>query len=174
MTSLTSPRSTSNPSRAGDGARTRDIKLGRLALYQLSYSRTTLLLSSRTHPSNGSSTSQWWGKDSNLRRALTRQIYSLLPLATRPPHRTFARLENSHQLRSRRRVTFAHNNRADGQNRTGNRLITNQVLCQLSYVSGRPLLRETRRISRAGNRVKPRSLHSLANSVAPSTRATTP
>ena len=26
-------------SRAGDGARTRDIKLGRLALYQLSYSR---------------------------------------------------------------------------------------------------------------------------------------
>jgi hypothetical protein len=25
--------------RAGDGARTRDIKLGRLALYQLSYSR---------------------------------------------------------------------------------------------------------------------------------------
>jgi hypothetical protein len=28
--------------RAGDGARTRDIKLGRLALYQLSYSRITL------------------------------------------------------------------------------------------------------------------------------------
>src|SRR5438552_16460863 len=27
------------PSRAGDGTRTRDIKLGRLALYQLSYSR---------------------------------------------------------------------------------------------------------------------------------------
>jgi hypothetical protein len=26
--------------RAGDGTRTRDIKLGRLALYQLSYSRT--------------------------------------------------------------------------------------------------------------------------------------
>jgi hypothetical protein len=26
-------------SRAGDGTRTRDIKLGRLALYQLSYSR---------------------------------------------------------------------------------------------------------------------------------------
>jgi hypothetical protein len=27
--------------RAGDGTRTRDIKLGRLALYQLSYSRMT-------------------------------------------------------------------------------------------------------------------------------------
>ncbi len=39
---------------AGDGARTRDIKLGRLALYQLSYSRDTAR--------------QWWGKDSNLRR----------------------------------------------------------------------------------------------------------
>ena len=31
--------------RAGDGARTRDIKLGRLALYQLSYSRKHLLSS---------------------------------------------------------------------------------------------------------------------------------
>jgi hypothetical protein len=29
----------SSNTRAGDGARTRDIKLGRLALYQLSYSR---------------------------------------------------------------------------------------------------------------------------------------
>jgi hypothetical protein len=32
----------SNLCRAGDGARTRDIKLGRLALYQLSYSRSLL------------------------------------------------------------------------------------------------------------------------------------
>ena len=30
--------------RAGDGARTRDIKLGRLALYQLSYSRSAFSL----------------------------------------------------------------------------------------------------------------------------------
>ena len=30
--------------RAGDGARTRDIKLGRLALYQLSYSRVSCSL----------------------------------------------------------------------------------------------------------------------------------
>ena len=29
--------------RAGDGTRTRDIKLGRLALYQLSYSRVVLM-----------------------------------------------------------------------------------------------------------------------------------
>ena len=33
------PRSPFPTAKAGDGARTRDIKLGRLALYQLSYSR---------------------------------------------------------------------------------------------------------------------------------------
>src|SRR5687768_4413290 len=55
---------------AGNGTRTRDPELGRLALYQLSYSRE-----------------KWWrGKDSNLRRH-RRQIYSLLPLATRVPLR---------------------------------------------------------------------------------------
>jgi hypothetical protein len=54
---------------AGNGTRTRDPELGRLALYQLSYSRKQ----------------NWWrGKDSNLRRH-SRQIYSLLPLATREP-----------------------------------------------------------------------------------------
>ena len=43
---------------AGDGTRTRDIQLGRLALYQLSYSR-----------SNRCRVYRWWrGKDSNLRR----------------------------------------------------------------------------------------------------------
>src|SRR6185503_9891288 len=58
-----------NKNGAGNGTRTRDPKLGRLALYQLSYSRTQ----------------KWWrGKDSNLRRH-RRQIYSLLPLATREP-----------------------------------------------------------------------------------------
>src|ERR671910_1965706 len=58
---------------AGNGTRTRDPELGRLALYQLSYSRE-----------------KWWrGKDSNLRRH-RRQIYSLLPLATRVPLRLSA------------------------------------------------------------------------------------
>ncbi len=45
-------------------------------LYQLSYSRSRA--SSRV--------TLWWGEDSNLRR-LSRQIYSLVPLATRVPHR---------------------------------------------------------------------------------------
>src|SRR2546425_6287904 len=41
---------------AGNGIRTRDIQLGRLTLYQLSYSR------------DGKWRSWWRGKDSNLRR----------------------------------------------------------------------------------------------------------
>ena len=47
---------------AGDGARTRDIKLGRLALYQLSYSRnfdTLALLCSPATPTTGNT--EWWG-----------------------------------------------------------------------------------------------------------------
>ena len=110
--------------RAGDGARTRDIKLGRLALYQLSYSRgAALLLCSRDcRCSSG-------GGRIRTFEGLRRQIYSLIPLAAWVPH-----------------PCFPHD-RADGENRTRNRLITNQVLCQLSYVSRRPILRETRRIS---------------------------
>src|SRR5262245_46862320 len=44
----------------------------------------------RTHPRGRpaltSMPKEWWGKDSNLRR-LSRQIYSLLPLTAREPHR---------------------------------------------------------------------------------------
>src|ERR1700729_507581 len=62
--------------RAGDRVRTGDVQLGRLTLYQLSYSRDSSLLSSvsRAGP--------WRVMDSNHRRH-SRQIYSLLPLATR-------------------------------------------------------------------------------------------
>lgn len=53
---------------AGDAIRTRDIQLGRLALYQLSYTRLG-------------------GGERWIRtiEGKTRQIYSLLPLATRQP-----------------------------------------------------------------------------------------
>ena len=47
--------------RAGDGTRTRGHKLGRLVLYQLSYSRT---FTTKNPPLKY----PWWGKDSNLRR----------------------------------------------------------------------------------------------------------
>ena len=48
---------------------------------------------------------------------LARQIYSLIPLATREPHQTF------------------YLNGAGERNRTPDRLITNQLLYLLSYAS---------------------------------------
>ncbi len=64
---------------AGNGIRTRDPQLGRLTLYQLSYSRLT---PASSVPPIGVC---WWrGEDSNLRR-LSQQIYSLPPLAAREP-----------------------------------------------------------------------------------------
>jgi hypothetical protein len=103
---------------AGDGARTRDIKLGRLALYQLSYSRgtTTTVVPDLPDP-------PWWGKDSNLRRREPADLQSA-PVG---------------RLGTPPRLTSPHANaalvgRADGETRTRNLLITNQLLCQLSYV----------------------------------------
>ena len=103
--------------RAGDGSRTRDVQLGRLELYQLSYSRVCPIV----HESGASflvarlarlllaQLALWWtGKDSNL-RSQRRQIYSLFPLATREPVRKNA------------------NGAGDGT-RTRNLLITNQLL----------------------------------------------
>src|SRR6516164_10294421 len=50
---------------AGNGTRTRDPQLGRLMLYQLSYSRARLVRRLRSFPLHAG----WWrGKDSNLRR----------------------------------------------------------------------------------------------------------
>ena len=102
---------------AGDGARTRDIKLGRLALYQLSYSRgtTTTVVPDLPDP-------PWWGKDSNLRRREPADLQSA-PVG---------------RLGTPPRLTSPHANaalvgRADGETRTRNLLITNQLLYQLSY-----------------------------------------
>src|SRR5271165_3460166 len=66
--------------RAGGRVRTGDVQLGRLTLYQLSYSRDACL--GETQPA-------WRVMDSNHRRH-SRQIYSLLPLATRATLRTFS------------------------------------------------------------------------------------
>ena len=107
--------------RAGDGTRTRDIKLGRLALYQLSYSRVAtnsgqLQSLKKIRPLNTDG-----GGRIRTFEGVSRQIYSLLLLATQEPHRILA----------------ADFGRADGENRTPNLLITNQLLCQLSYVSNK-------------------------------------
>src|SRR6185436_3910599 len=49
---------------AGNGIRTRDPQLGRLMLYQLSYSRPSF-----SSPAFDRTAPRWWrGKDSNLRR----------------------------------------------------------------------------------------------------------
>ena len=68
---------------AGDGARTRDIKLGRLALYQLSYSRGTTMTNMTNTPIlrilHG-------GGRIRTFEGVSRQIYSLLPLAAWVPH----------------------------------------------------------------------------------------
>src|SRR5208283_2482698 len=87
---------------AGNGTRTRDPELGRLALYQLSYSRSPL----QTHYHTGG--------EGRIRTSegISRQIYSLLPLATREPLLQKAIVPT----------------KADGENRTRNHLITNQVL----------------------------------------------
>jgi hypothetical protein len=74
---------------AGDETRTRDIQLGKLTLYQLSYSRRSLLreVSSRSRERDDTSRSGllWWaGMDLNHRR-LSQRIYSPSPLTTRAP-----------------------------------------------------------------------------------------
>jgi hypothetical protein len=70
---------------AGNGIRTRDPELGRLALYQLSYSRPL--------EANVSAIS---GGEGRIRTSegISRQIYSLLPLATREPLRSKETLES--------------------------------------------------------------------------------
>jgi hypothetical protein len=85
---------------------------------------------------------------------VSRQIYSLLPLAAWVPHPFPAQCDPTPVTPPSSHANEAeHPTRADGENRTRNRLITNQVLCQLSYVSvssdqRTAFLRKTHRITR--------------------------
>ena len=88
----------------------------------------------------------WWGKDSNLRRREPADLQSAPvghlgtpPIVSRRP----SRLEHP-----------GDSLRADGENRTRNLPITNQLLCQLSYVSSTAVFCETRRITRPKKGVK--------------------
>ena len=81
---MTLPGLLTTASGAGDESRTRDILLGRQVLYQLSYSRVffciapcVFTLAETAHRGGGG-----WIRTSVLVRG---QIYSLLPLTTRPP-----------------------------------------------------------------------------------------
>ena len=68
---------------AGDGTRTRDPQLGRLMLYQLSYTRSLPLKWSPTRTGR----SNHGGGRIRTFVGVRRQIYSLLPLTARAPHR---------------------------------------------------------------------------------------
>ncbi len=70
---------------AGDEIRTRDIQLGKLTLYQLSYSRISEVSSTKHYKCY---LLAWWvGLDLNQRRR-SQRIYSPSPLTTRAPTRT--------------------------------------------------------------------------------------
>ena len=102
---------------AGDRVRTGDIQLGRLTLYQLSYSRGCE--ASRTRSSL--KPSQWRMVGSNHRRHKPADLQSApFDHSGNPPNIGF-----SIELRPR----------AGDGTRTYNRLFTKQVLYQLSYAS---------------------------------------
>ena len=110
--------------KAGDGARTRDIKLGRLALYQLSYSRDSrLTIPVPTRPTRYRMVGEGFEPSKALAGRFT--VCSRWPLGYPTDRAQSQAATNAHEP----------TDRADGENRTRNLLITNQLLCQLSYVS---------------------------------------
>ena len=70
--------------RAGDGTRTRDHKLGRLVLYQLSYSRERMRVFNARADATGTAPERVGSGGGRIRtfEGIHRQIYSLLSLAT--------------------------------------------------------------------------------------------
>jgi hypothetical protein len=107
---------------AGNGIRTRDIQLGRLTLYHLSYSR----LGSLFHGGGWIRTNE----------GESRQIYSLLPLATWVPLRTLSFVLSAF-LGFGSPVPLSIPPVAGAGIRTPDLLITNQLLYQLSYTGKR-------------------------------------
>gem|GEM_PF-4172604 len=144
---------------AGNGIRTHDIQLGRLTLYQLSYSRNTSLLptplkypASTKYPLQNNFpslplsqhlpfTPTMEGVGFEPTKALCRQIYSLLPLASRASlhiqhlHIQHLLCPHLHLLPSPppHPLPLALFSLAGGGTRTRDLLITNQLLYQLSY-----------------------------------------
>ena len=99
---------------AGNETRTRNPQLGRLMLYQLSYSRK-----------------EWWGRVDLNHRMLSRRVYSPFPLTTRAHPQEIL---NSKRSDSRTYIPRFPDGADDG-NRTHNLRFTKPLLCQLSYVS---------------------------------------
>ena len=115
---------------AGDGIRTHDIQLGRLELYQLSYTRVS---SSDRPAERDRPKTRWRGKDSNLRSHKTADLQSApFGRSGTPPNER----KSTGRLKSVIRLSSAILSRAGDGTRTRDPLITSQVLYQLSYASG--------------------------------------
>ncbi len=101
-------------------------------LYQLSYTREPDLSGQRRHEHPS------WHGGGRIRTfvGVRRQIYSLLPLAARAPHRCPQARKRPGTPQARPESARARDG-ADEGTRTLILLITNQLLCQLSYVSVR-------------------------------------
>ena len=151
---------------AGNGVRTRDPQLGRLMLYQLSYSRSdprsSFVLATPGCVENPSvrapGTASRTGGEGRIRtsEAYRRQIYSLFPLTTREPPRP-------HSSNFGTRPCAWRPLGAGERTRTPNPLITSEKLYHLSYastcfVSGRGVsrLRELRKDDRLRTRARVR------------------
>ena len=122
---------------AGDGTRTRDQQLGRLWLYQLSYSRMHSIPSYVKNFVHSTWTYFFRPAICGQGRirtfeGMSRQIYSLMRLTASLPAR---------ELCARLRLKFSNRHRttsfswAGYRTRTDDLLITNQLLYQLSYAS---------------------------------------
>ena len=142
--------------RAGNGIRTHDVQLGRLTLYQLSYSRsrdarysanphgppTPMPTGPKARDSPGPSRSQtfvricggWWIRTTV---GVSRRVYSPLPLAARA---TLQRIVNGHIKSTGRRG-------AGEGTRTPNLQFTKLELYRLSYANEQP---PTRAVARGG------------------------
>ena len=118
--------------RAGDGTRTRGHKLGRLVLYQLSYSRDAYKKPAGPHRSKAPPAVVGEGFEPSKAVAGRFTVCSRWPLGY--PTALGEQVPNEPRILSGHGAEI-NRTQADGGNRTPNRLITNQVLCQLSYVS---------------------------------------
>ena len=102
----------------------------------------------------------WWEEVDSNHRSRRQQIYSLLPLATRESSQILSHKVSSLRCGTLRGPRLVPTKRAVGEvcgagerNRTINLLITNQLLCLLSYTSVCAVRRPTAGAVRRGHRL---------------------
>ncbi len=113
---------------AGDEVRTRDPQLGRLTLYQLSYSRPRR----RTTPAQTNGGGGWIRTNVGV----SQRVYSPPPLAARALHQKLGnRVFSNRATQPLGLLSRIFNFGAGEGSRTPDLLITSQLLYQLSYAS---------------------------------------